>query len=222
MSLFLFPASTHGAILPKVLPKTRIFEKSGVSKAVQRRFSREIEKVTWEHVLSSRTLNLMESPSVKEIQVFRLDLRTESPDSELLRLLDAAIPSPLVLELVHGHRIRMAMAWKRPHRQDPARKVVGEHFFGPWEFLPGTREMLPVVADLGALQERLFQSLLAFPVREGEALTEHLARMEEYQSLEREAARLRQAQEREVQFNRKMELHRSLLVLEAREDALRS
>lgn len=209
-------------MLPKVLPKTRIFEKSGVNKDMRRRFSQEIEKVTWEHVLSSRTLNLMESPSVKEIQVFRLDLRTESPDSELLRLLDAAIPSPLVLELVHGHRIRMAMAWKRPHRHDPARKVVGEYFYGPWEFLPGTREMLPVVADLGALQERLFQSLLAFPVREGEALTEHLARMEEYQSLEREAARLRQAQEREVQFNRKMELHRSLLVLEAREDALRS
>ncbi len=219
MTLFRYPDASHYG---KVVPKARLYERGGVGSAVQRLFVAQVEKISWEHVLSRQTTNLPEAPTVKEIQVFCVHLRVPDPDPRVLRALDESIPSPLVLELVHGHRIRMAMAWKRPHIQDPARKVVGDHFLGPWHFLPGERTALPPVRHLEALQEVLFRSLLPEPPREGELLSAHLERLERIRVLERERLTVLNRLGKEVQFNRKMELHERVLQIEVQLGGLRA
>lgn len=219
MSLFLYPAATRYG---KTVPKNRFYEKLEAGRALQRLFVEQVEEIRWDHVLSSQTLNIAESGTVKEIQVFTVALRIETPDAEVLGALNAAIPSPLVLELVHGHRVRMAMAWKRPHLQDPSRRVVGPAFLGPWQFLPGTRQALPPVLHLEALQEHLFRSLLPLPSGEGETLANHLQRVERVQELERELARLERQCAREPQFNRQMELQAKIQALRSQCQGLES
>jgi len=215
--LFRYPdACRYG----KVIPKSKLYERGEIGHSVQRLFVAQVEKISWDHVLSRTTTNLPEAPTVKEIQVFTIQLRIMEPDPRVLRALDESIPSPIVLELVHGHQIRMAMAWKRPHLSDPTRRVVGEHFLGPWQFLPGERVPLPPVRHLEALQEHLFRSILPHPPRDGEPLVGHLARLERIRVLDREIASLQKRLAKEVQFNRKVEVHQELQALQSEYDRL--
>lgn len=217
MTLFLYPPSTRYG---KAVPKSRVYEHANAGKPLQRLFVSQVDRIVWEHVLSARTLNLRESPDIREIQVFTIHLREETPDPRVLRALDESIPSSLILELVHGHRVRMAVAWKRPHLQDPAHKVVGDHFFGPWQFLPGKRAPLPFVQDLRGLQEHIFRTILPSPPRDGESLGTHMERVERLETARREADRLRRQIEREPQFNKRMEAHTRLQQLEAQARSL--
>lgn len=204
----------------KVIPKSKLYERGGIGNAVQRLFVSQVEKISWDHVLSRTTTNLPEAPTVKEIQVFTVHLRVMEPDPRVLSALDESIPSPIVLELVYGHQIRMAMAWKRPNLSDPTRRVVGEHFLGPWQFLPGERVSLPPVRHLEALQEHLFRSILPQAPREGEPLVRHLERLERIRVLEREISHHQKRLGKEVQFNRKVEVHNDLQTLQSEYDRL--
>jgi len=217
VSLFRYPdACSYG----KVIPKSKLYERGGIASSVQRLFVAQVEKISWDHVLSRKTTNLAEAPTVKEIQVFSVHLRVMDPDPRVLCALDESIPSPIVLELVYGHQIRMAMAWKRPNLSDPTRRVVGEHFLGPWQFLPGERASLPPVRHLEALQEHLFRSILPTPARAGETLAAHLARLERIRVLEREISSHQKRLGKETQFNRKVLLHQALQTLQAEYDRL--
>lgn len=217
MTLFLYPPSTRYG---KSVPKTQVYAHANAGRALKRLFVEQVEAIVWEHKLSPRTVNLPETGHLREIQVFTLHLRTADPDLRILRALDESIPSALVLELVHGHRVRPAMAWKRPHKQDPSRRVVGDAVLGAWQFLPGERRPLPIVTDLSALHEHLFRSLLPVPAREGESLDAQMERLETLRLVQREMDALRRQIEREPQFNRRMETHSRLQQLQAQADSL--
>lgn len=210
--LFAFPAKAR---LDRVVPKSRIYENGEVCRAVRERFVRQVASIVWEFSLSPRSTNIPEGPGVPEIQIFRVDLKESDLDPNVLRAIDEAIPSPLVLELVDGDRLRMAMAWKRPHLTDPKRWIVGHHFLGPWMDPTTPRQPLPPVLTLRALQEHLLRSLLPFPARVGETMEVQLERIETLRAQEKLVEATRRRLHKEGQFNRKVAIHSELQAQEA-------
>lgn len=163
--LFSYPAK---AAFGRVIPKSRIYEHGRLAKSLRERFVSQVDRITWAYKLAPETINLPEAPGVAEIQVIEILQRHEALDASVLAAIDKAIPTPLMFQLRHQQRERLAAAYKRPSEADKAKWVVGEHFIGPWQSGDAPRQPLPIALNLGALYEQLLRHLIPHPARAGE------------------------------------------------------
>jgi hypothetical protein len=216
-ALFSYPAK---AAFGRVIPKNRIYDHARLTKASRERFVSQVDRITWAYKLAPETINLPEAPGVAEIQVIQIEQRHEALDTSVLAAIDKAIPTPLVFQLRHQQRERMAAAFKRPSESDKAKWVVGEHFIGPWQPVDAPRQPLSIALNLGALYELLLRHLIPHPARPGEPLAALLQRVENIRQQQREQQQLEAQLHREKQFNRKIALHAQLRELTQRIEAL--
>ena len=191
---------------------------------------REVDQIVWSHQLAPETVNLAATKQVAEIQVFRITARTATLDRDVLRAIDKAIPFPLIFEVAHGGRVRLAAAYKRPSEADHARWVVGDHFEGDWLPEDAARTPLPVALNMGSLFEGLLEPLVAqrtarlipgmgeapqTPFTPAEAdrpvsLEERIAQAEAIERQAREVERIKARLGREKQFNKRVAINAEL------------
>lgn len=224
------PAAAFG----RVIPKAKLYEHASANRALKEGFVREVEQILWSHKLAPETINLAATEAVTEIQVFRIVQKTAVLDRELLRAIDKAIPFPLLFELIHGDRIKLAAAWKRRSDADRTRWVIGDYFETEWLPEETHREPLPVATTLGVLYEALLSPLVerqvsgagsaaATGVREAppsyaqlnkraEAvpLEARIAQAEAVKAKTREVERIKARLAREKQFNKRVAINAEL------------
>jgi hypothetical protein len=226
MTLYDWPrASAFG----RVIPKNKIYDHTGANTALKDIFVREVDQITWSHKLAPETVNLAATKQVAEIQVFRIAARTATLERDVLRAIDKAIPFPLIFEVVHACRVRLAAAYKRPSEADSARWVVGDYFEGDWLPEDAPRAPLPVALNMGALYERLLEPLVAGQTARlvpgmGEAppaafayatdspvsLEVRIAQAEAIKLQAREVERIKARLGREKQFNKRVAINAEL------------
>lgn len=236
MTLYDWP---RAAAFGRVIPKNKIYEHAGANTGLKDLFVREVDQIVWSHKLAPETVNLVATKQVAEIQVFRLTARTATLDTSVLRAIDKAIPFPLIFEVAHGGRVRLAAAYKRQSlnsrgEADSARWVVGDYFQGDWLPEDAPRTPLPVSLNMGALYERLLEPLVAGqtarlipgaatgfgevpqgPLTPAEAerplsLDERIAQAEEIKAQTREVERIAARLGREKQFNKRVAINAEL------------
>lgn len=227
MTLYDWP---RAAAFGRVIPKTKIYEHAGANTGLKDLFVREVDQIVWSHKLAPETVNLAATKQVAEIQVFRITARTATLDAAVLRAIDKAIPFPLIFEVAHGGRVRLAAAYKRPSEADSARWVVGDYFQRDWLPEDAPRTPLPVALNLGALYERLLEPLVAGQTVRlipgmGEApqsactpdeaerpvsLEERIAQAEAIERQAREVERIKARLRREKQFNKRVAINAEL------------
>ena len=232
MTLYDWP---RAAAFGRVIPKNKIYEHAGANTGLKDLFVREVDQIVWSHKLAPETVNLAATKQVAEIQVFRITARTATLDHDVLRAIDKAIPFPLIFEVAHGGRVRLAAAYKRQSlnsrgEADSARWVVGDYFQGDWLPEDAPRTTLPVVLNMGALYARLLEPLVAGQMAKlvpgmGEApqtpfapadaerpvsLEERIARAEAIKEQTREVERIKARLGREKQFNKRVAINAEL------------
>ena len=203
-TLFAYPTN---AAVGRVLPKSKIYERTQPTTAVKELFVRQVEQIVWQYKLAPETINVQGTAAVPEIQIFHIALKTGELKPEALRCIDQAIPFPLVFELHHEGNVKGIAAYKRPSEADSAKSVISTYFATDW--LPeGTpRQPLPVVFDLEALYAQLLAPLLPYPPRLGESLQAQIDRMAEIEKVKRELERCEARLAKEKQFNRKVAMN---------------
>lgn len=231
MTLYDWP---RAAAFGRVIPKNKIYEHAGANAGLKDLFVREVDQIVWSHKLAPETINLAATKQVAEIQVFRLTARTATLDAAVLRAIDKAISFPLIFEVAHGGRVRLAAAYKRPSEADSTRCVLGDYFQGDWLPEDAPRAPLPVALNMGALYERLLEPLVAeqtarfipgpaagfgevpqasFTPAEAEhhmSLDERIAQAEAIKAQTREVERIAARLGREKQFNKRMAINAEL------------
>jgi hypothetical protein len=227
MTLYDWP---HASVFGRVIPKNKIYEYAGANTASKYLFVREVDQIVWSHKLAPETVNLTATKQVAEIQVFRITARTATLDEQVLRAIDRAIPFPLIFEVVHEGRIKLAAAYKRPSEADSNRWVVSDYFESGWLPQNAPRTALPVALDMAALYERLLEPLVAVQMarlipRIGEApqtpfitadpgervsLEERIAQAEAIKVLLRVIDRIKARLAREKQFNKRVAVNAEL------------
>jgi hypothetical protein len=151
----------RAAAFGRVIPKNKIYEHAGANSALKDLFVRDVEQVIWAYKLAPETVNLAATERVAEVQVLRIIARTKDLDPRILRAIDKAIPFPVIFEIVHDGRSKLAAAYKRPSEAGTPNWVVGEYFEGEWLPEDGPRTPLPVALDMGVLYEQLLAPLVA-------------------------------------------------------------
>lgn len=219
----------RAAAFGRVIPKNKIYEHAGANTALKDLFVREVDQIFWSHKLAPETVNLAATERVAEIQVFRITARTPTLDTQVLRAIDKAIPFPLIFEVAHGGRVRLAAAYKRRSEADNARWVVGDYFEGDWQPEDALRAKLPVALNMGGLYERLLEPLVAgqtarltpgrgevprtrFTPAKDKSVTleERIAQAEAIKAQAREVERIKARLAREKQFNKRVAINAEL------------
>ena len=206
-SLFLFPES---AAFRKVLPKNKIYEHASPSAVVKELFVRQVDQIVWQYKLAPETVNLAQTRSVPELQIFSITLKTGEFKREVLSCIDKVIPFPILFELNYEGQIKAIAAYKRPSEADSSKWVVSDYFETAWLPSDTPRTPLPVVLDLEVLYAHLLNTLLPFPARPAEDLQAHVERMELLRSRQRELEKCEARLRKEKQFNRKVAINAEL------------
>ena len=205
--MFQFPKQAE---FNRVVPKSKIYAFGRPTRAVKNRFVSEIHEIVWKYKLAPETVNLPARQGIEEIQVFAVALKTEELGEPLLRIIDKAIPSPIIYQITFQNRIRFAAAYKRPSDAATGKHVIETYFTTAWQ--PATEPLppLPVVLDLGALYEEMLRRIIPLPRRPSESLAALVQRVVQLRTAERESAELNARLRKEPQFNRKVEINAAI------------
>lgn len=100
-ALFAYPKQAE---FGRVLPKNKIYERSGANTRLKDLFIEQVEQIVWRYKLAPETINLAGKPGVPEIQVFAIQLKTAELHRDVLRCIDGAVQFPIIFELTQGQR----------------------------------------------------------------------------------------------------------------------
>lgn len=193
------------------IPKEKFYEHGTVPAAVREKFVSDVRRITWTYKLAESTVNLPGSNAVPEIQVFRIDTKSTDVSESVLTAIDKAIPFPIVFEISRGHgedeHTRMIASHKQLGSGAPK---LSTYYSTDWQPAATDRRPLPTAITLPALYTALLEPLMPVAMRPGEDMSEVSARLDTVRTLEREIATLERKLRTEPQFNRKVELRRTL------------
>lgn len=202
-----FPAK---AAFGRVIPKAKVYENGRISARVRDLFVKQVEQIVWKFKLAPETVNLPPRPGVPELQVFAIQLKQPELHTDVLRGIDSAIPFPILFELSRGGRSQVIAAYKRPNEADASRWVLSDYFGTDWLPTDAPRTDMPVALHMTGLYEQLLYRLIPLPPRPKEALPEFVDRAEQIRLKQRELDKETGRLEREIQFNRKVEINAAI------------
>lgn len=205
--MFNLPPST---LYAKKIPKNKFYEKLQAKSSLKEKFVRQVEQIIWKHKLSRHTVNIDPAPEVEEIQIFEVHLKQKELSQEVLESIDRAIPYPVLFVLLYGVEARLAIAYKKPSRQQENRFVVDSYYFSSWQQQEELSLDLLQGRDLKAVYENLIKYLMPAPPEKGQDLEKAVEKHKEAERLKKEIAALEAKVAKERQFNRKVKYNLEL------------
>ena len=220
----------------KKIPKQKFYEKLDITPALKRVFVEQIKAIYWTNKIAASTVNLDVGKSVTELEVFKIELTSQSLDLSALQLIDKAIPYHIIFALCYNDRYQLVSSYKATTHLDepPKRKLLGElssdsetegvlkkpqilsskSFFST-SWLPEPELQLPLNGlDLDSVYEAILRYIAGdeLKVKEGthESLQQSVERAEQRQKLMKQINKLQKKVNREVQFSIQVELNAQL------------
>ena len=189
------------------LPKNKIYEHSGANTRLKDLFVEQVEQIFWQYKLAPETINLPARPSVPELQIFAIQLKTSELNLDVLRCIDGAVQFPIIFELSFDGRTQVVAAYKRPIESGASRWVLSDYFATAWLPSDMERAAMPLALDLGGLYEQVLHRLIPTPARQQEGLGDLVARVEQVAAKQLEVEKAANKLAKEKQFNRKVEIN---------------
>ena len=206
------------AAFGRVLPKSKIYEHSGVTTRLRGLFVSQVDQIVWQYKLAPETINLPARPGTPEIQILSIRLKGDALHEDVLRCIDCAVQFPIVFELHNGQgpqaKTQVVAAYKRSsiaeRAGDPSRWVLSSYFATDWMPASTPRSPMPVAVDMAHLYSALLHTVIPLPAHPQEDLVDWVRRAELVISKQRDLARMQVWLERERQFNRRVEINATL------------
>lgn len=126
MSLFQLP---HTAKVQKVIPKNA-FDTFATAKQ-KRLFTEKIARITWLYKLAPDTVKL-DAKEVKEIQIFKVELKVKDDVAEILDLIDKSIPYNIIFIVEFGQELYLSASTKHSHPINLDKAVIDWTFRSQW------------------------------------------------------------------------------------------
>lgn len=215
--MFIYPEK---AAFNRVLPKTKIYANAKPSKSIKEKFVSQISEIVWKYKLSPETTNLAARDGYTEIQIFEIDLKEPELGTDVLAVIDKAIPYPIFFQLRYDDQVKGVAAYKRPAEDGSGTWVLEEYFETGWSDATIPATPLPVALDLKALYEQMLLSYIDLPPCNGESLSSLVERVRLIRKYRRELKALDAKMNSEKQFNRKVELNAKVRSLQSQLTAL--
>ncbi len=179
-------------------------------------FTKLIKKITWQHKLSAETINLS-GGDIEEIQVFDIELKIKQTIPDLLKVIDKAIPYPLIFSVRYGDQVYFSAAQKHPHPTNPKTSVIDWVFESDWQHRFDHNYQLDLRGSLDEIFKDFCVQLSGLPELSKLPVADIIFYKKQAEALEKEITKVRRALKGTRQYNRKVELN---VELQAKEEEL--
>ncbi|MBS1585506.1 MAG: DUF4391 domain-containing protein [Bacteroidetes bacterium] len=197
------PISTN---INRAIPKNS-FDKYTNTKQ-RKQFSEYVDKIRWTNKLSIETINL-NGKEISEIQVFEIRLKKKEKITDVLAVIDRAIPYPIIFKLIYQDEAMFSVSQKHPHPLNENNTVIDWTFSSEWF----QEDSSPFALNLKQSLDHIFTDFckqLAGKQFEKLTLVELVQHEQKLKELNRTIANLEAAIKANKQFNKKVELNLEL------------
>ncbi|MBK9984473.1 MAG: DUF4391 domain-containing protein [Saprospiraceae bacterium] len=209
MEVFNLPQTTKvGRVVPK-----NAFDSYATAKQ-RKLFTDRVQRITWTHKLSPGTTNL-ESKEIKEIQVFKVELKSQETIDPLLAIIDRAIPYNIIFIVTYTSNMYLSTSVKHPHPVNEDNTVVDWTFKTDWFVSEENRYTMVLKKSLDSVYLDFCIQLSGRPELAKKSLLEFVEQSRLIDSLTKEVSQLKAAIANCKQFNQKVELNVKLMKVES-------
>ena len=203
MKLFDLPKSTE---FGRVIPKNAFDEYTNTRQ--KKLIADTIQRITWTNKLSTETTNL-KSESVKEIQIFLIELRQKNELKKILDIFDKSIPYHIVFALIFDNEVLISTSAKHDHITKANESVLDCTFKSNWINLNNFKYKIALKESL----DHTFISLcnqISKRNKEYKSYEFFVIAEINIKSLESQITKIENQIKREKQFNKKVNLNMEL------------
>jgi Domain of unknown function (DUF4391) len=184
MELFNLPNATK---VFKVIPKNA-FDTYTNSKQ-KKMFTDLIARITWLNKLSPDTVNL-ESREIKEIQLFKVELKLKEEVQPVLDIINKAIPYHIIFIVEQNESIYLSTSVKHNHPVNEDNSVVDWTFKTPWFKPSQNKYSIQLKKSLDAAYHDFCLQISAMPELANKSLTDLVQYNKQLDTLKREIVML--------------------------------
>lgn len=177
--------------------KEKLYTNVNLTPQIRDMIKDQIESMVWRNKLADSTVNISAGETVKEIQVFEIQLRQCGLDKRVLPAIVKAIPYKILFVLTYGDK---AQAWM---------EASGALYGTDWFSLDGFMLKFEGL-NLDTVYANLARQIAGGRLGAEGDIAEAVDRDKQRQKLEREIAALEKKVLREKQFSRQVELNGEL------------
>ena len=196
----------------RIIPKAKIYEYAKLKPPQRVQFSALVRQIRWAYKLAPETTNLPASGDISEIQIIRIRLTERDFPDGFLRLIDSAIPSAVIFELLYGDQIMVKAAHKQRQIAHAARPLLSGYFSSKWLDADISRLDLPHSLNLAILYDKMLSGLINPDARgnDGLSLADKVANREAISAKEAEISKISRKVQSIKQFNKQVAANRAL------------
>ena len=196
-------------IVNRVVPKTMFYRFMEVNPRMKVRFVNDVVSINWLYKLAPGTLNVTDSPDMKEVEVFVASLRQPDCPPDLFSFVDANMPHHIVFILLHEDNAMLLINYKDWTDSTHTKFRITQSFTSPWVSV----SELSLKIEGQSLQ-RIYDNFVAQVSGIGEhkagAMAEIVALQQEISKAEDNLKALQKKMLKEPQLDRQMQMNKEV------------
>lgn len=209
MELFNLP---HTAKVNRIIPKNAFDAYTNTKQ--KKLFTDLILRIIWLQKLSSETVNL-EAKEIKEIQIFKIELKVREDIQSLLDIINKAIPYNIIFIIEESDSIYLSTSTKHPHPLYADNSVIDWTFKTSWFAQNENTYSLILKKSLDAVYHDFCIQLSGHKKMARNSLQDLVQYSKQIDTLEQEIEQLKRNIKNSKQYKYKVELnlllkHRSM------------
>ena len=213
MELFSLP---NTAKVNRVIPKNAFDAYTNTKH--KKLFTDQILRITWLQKLSPDTVNL-EAKEIKEIQIFKIELKVREEIQPLLEIIDKAIPYNIIFLIEESGSIYLSTSTKHPHPVNADNSVIDWTFKTSWFLQKENTYSLHLKKNLDAVYHDFCIQLSGKKNMARKSLQDLVHYNKQIDTLEKEIMQIKRNIKNSKQYKYKVELN---LLLKQRSKKLQS
>lgn len=185
----------------KFIAKTKFYDRATLSTKLQSEFIKKIQKITWRYKLAEETIGISKTENVTEIQIFEIELKEQKIPKNVLKVIDQTIPYQILYIFTYKDNFAYGITLKE-------NSIMQNYYFSEWneEIEFDFRGI-----DLEKVYQKLIKSFIKNESKTKGKFEDIIKTDNEIKRLEKDIFSLESKIRKEKQFNRKVELNKTLL-----------
>lgn len=205
--MFNLPKST---LVQKIVPKN-VFDAYTNTKQ-KKAFAEKIQRITWMNKISFETVNLKDA-KIKEIQIFKIELKEKIEIKDILNIIDKAIPYHIIFFVSFNEEFYISTSVKHLHPNDEDNAIIDYTFKSIWLNITENPYTIELKNDLDWVFQNFCEQLKTVKTDSSD-IWELVQAQKQDDSLRKEIEKIKSEIARCKQFNIKVELNMKLKELE--------
>lgn len=195
----------ENAIVNKFIAKTKFYEKASLSSKLQNEFISKIQRITWKYKLAEDTIGISKTDKVTEIQIFEIELKERVIPKNVLKVIDKVIPYQILYQFVYKDSTAYGITLKE-------NTTTHNCYFSEWN---EECHFDFTGIDLEKVYQKLIKAFITNEAKNKSDFDTIIDTDNKIKRLEKEIETLDNKIRKEQQFNRKVDLNKSLLEKQA-------